>query len=769
MRYIVIGLVILLCAFLGCQESDFSLSKNQELNNLAAFAKLYGHVKYFHPSDESREIDWDKFAIAGVREITEAKNHAELKSTLDSLFLPIAPTVRISDTKPNKTSFKEQYLEQISQDSADLFPVFWQHLGVNLEQRNSVYSSVRRYRIDKAVDRNFFLYQRFNKESIKGNFIRYTASIKAEIENKNSSGGLYLRIDDTEGRPLFIKDADEVSATSEWKELTLTTALTDDADHVSAGIKLNGDGKLWVDTVRLEVKNIKGEWEPVSVLNPGFENHTNGRPVGWRSTVTGNYDFSVASDHSYDGEYSFYMANRHGNPPVRLFKKEPEPGETAIQKISEGLWSEVPLVLFGNLEATYPKSPDSELERLKSELDSIDLDFITADDVSLRLANIIIAWAELQHFYPYFDVVDVDWEEQLNKTLSESLSDQTPDEFFETLSRMLASTKDGHIRLYHPAQYTDGRLPFFVEWIEDQAVVTHSIHPDIQPGDIILSMDDKSSDEIVKEIQDLTPGSPQLSLYRTMNQFGNGKSDTEVMIEVKKENGVESYTLRRQARSSVNINKKAHLPVMGELDDGIFYVDLDRASMDQINSEMETIASSKGVIFDLRGYPNGNHQVINHLLTEPDTSSRWMQIPQLIYPDQNNIVGYQEHGWFREPQQPHIRGNVVFITDARAISYAESFMGFIEHYDLGKIVGQPTAGTNGNINSTKLPGGYMYAWTGMKVVKHDGSQHFRSGIQPTVHVKKTIKGVKNGEDEFLDKAIEILNSNILSVEEAIVD
>ena len=71
------------------------------------------------------------------------------------------------------------------------------------------------------------------------------------------------------------------------------------------------------------------------------------------------------------------------------------------------------------------------------------------------------------------------------------------------------------------------------------------------------------------------------------------------------------------------------------------------------------------------------------------------------------------------------------LTDARAISYAETCMGIVEHYRLGTIVGEPTAGTNGNVNSIPLPGGYRVSFTGMKVLKHDGSVHHGVGIRPT--------------------------------------
>jgi len=98
---------------------------------------------------------------------------------------------------------------------------------------------------------------------------------------------------------------------------------------------------------------------------------------------------------------------------------------------------------------------------------------------------------------------------------------------------------------------------------------------------------------------------------------------------------------------------------------------------------------------------------------------------------------------------------IVYIIDGSAISYAESCLGYIEGYNLATLVGQPTAGTNGNINPFDLPGGYHISWTGMKVLKHNGTQHHGIGILPNVFVTKTIQGIKDGRDEFLDKAIEI--------------
>lgn len=195
-----------------------------------------------------------------------------------------------------------------------------------------------------------------------------------------------------------------------------------------------------------------------------------------------------------------------------------------------------------------------------------------------------------------------------------------------------------------------------------------------------------------------------------------------------------------------------------EIEEGIYFVDLDRASMEEIRDYLEEIAAANGVIFDLRGYPYNNHDVLRHLLNRPDIPNSLMQIPKVIYPDQKDII-YESRKWYLQPASPQIEGKVVFITDARAISYAETFLSFVEHYKLGEIVGQPTAGANGNINRVSLPGDYTFAWTGMKVLKHDGSQHHLIGIQPTIQVEKTLQGVREERDEFLEKALEIIRSS----------
>jgi hypothetical protein len=48
--------------------------------NLHTFARLYGVVRWFHPSDAAAAIDWDRFAIEGARRAIDASSASALRA-----------------------------------------------------------------------------------------------------------------------------------------------------------------------------------------------------------------------------------------------------------------------------------------------------------------------------------------------------------------------------------------------------------------------------------------------------------------------------------------------------------------------------------------------------------------------------------------------------------------------------------------------------------------------------------------------------------------
>ncbi len=72
-------------------------------------------------------------------------------------------------------------------------------------------------------------------------------------------------------------------------------------------------------------------------------------------------------------------------------------------------------------------------------------------------------------------------------------------------------------------------------------------------------------------------------------------------------------------------------------------------------------------------------------------------------------------------------------------------------------IGSTTAGADGNVSQFYLPGGISTLISGIGIYYPDGRETQRIGIIPDIVVKPTIRGITEGKDDPLEKAIEIVN------------
>jgi hypothetical protein len=188
------------------------------------------------------------------------------------------------------------------------------------------------------------------------------------------------------------------------------------------------------------------------------------------------------------------------------------------------------------------------------------------------------------------------------------------------------------------------------------------------------------------------------------------------------------------------------------------YADLCRADYSDFTGEISELTGAPGIVMDVRGYPQSDAVFcIAHLTDRPAPTPQFL-VPIVTQPDGQGVA-FADQGWPVRPCTPRLRARVAFLTDCRAISYAETLLGIVEGSRLGDIVGEPTAGTNGDVNPFVLPGGYLVRWTGLRVVKRDGSPHHGVGIQPTVPASRTVRGVAEGRDEVLGAAVRLLTGD----------
>ena len=749
--------------FLACTgaESEVVSPQDAHVEALRAYAKLYGYVRYFHPSDEAAELDWDRFAVYGAGEVLKAAGGSDsgagaidLRVTLDALFAPIAPAVEIY----RKGQVPAAAPKPTAADTAGVEFVAWQHLGVG---SGPMYKSIRLNRPNRlktGYGGGFGgVVQSIDAEPYRGRRVRLEAVLRAEVAGPGNEGRMWLRVDrPNQTRGFFSNMGDQPVRSSEWAGAEITGPVADDAVVIVFGCFLAGSGTLWTDEFRLSVEGDDGNWTPIDMDNAGFEETAAGEsPVGWGGRNPG-YRYAATTENPHSGERSLRISHdpEAGTVPFvgRLFDWSPSPGEFVVKELGAGLWARIPVSLPSEDGATIPRADPGSIGELNRALDGLPA-ALSADDEAVRVGDVAIAWNVFQHFYPYFDVAPTDWDAELTRALESARTDETEADFLLTLRRLTAALHDGHAGVNHGALDAGlGHLPLSFAWVEGRVVVTASDVPAVQPGDILVSTDGVPAAEALAEKEALISGSPQWRRYRALLAIGRGEMSTPVQLVLERDGTPSEVSLERQSQMPPAEERP---PQIGELEPGIWYVNLDAAPWPDIQENLDAIASAEGVVFDLRGYPKGNHEVISHLLTEPDTSSAWMRIPQVIYPD-FELVTWEHASWGMMPEEPHIQGKVAFITDGRAISYAESFMGFIESYRLAEIVGQPTAGTNGNVNPFRVPGGYRVRFTGMLVVKHDGSQHHLIGIQPTVPAERTREGVREGRDELLERALELV-------------
>jgi hypothetical protein len=192
-----------------------------------------------------------------------------------------------------------------------------------------------------------------------------------------------------------------------------------------------------------------------------------------------------------------------------------------------------------------------------------------------------------------------------------------------------------------------------------------------------------------------------------------------------------------------------------ELTSGIWYVDLTRARMPQVTPVLDKLAGATGVVFDLRGYPtDAGAQILPYLIATPE-ADRWMHVNKIIGP-YGESAGWESAGWNLKPQSPRVGGQIVFLTDGRAISYAESVLGYVADRKLATIVGGATAGANGNVVVFVVPGGFRILFTGMRVTGHDGqTPHHLVGVKPDVPMAPTVAGLRARRDDVLDRAVSL--------------
>ena len=714
-----------------------------EPEKLAALARLYGVVRWFHPTDAAHEVDWNRFAVHAAAAVRSARTTADVQRALQETFAPVASGIVVGAELPAPAAPGAAASEGL---------VAWRHVGLGFGgQGSGTYHSARTHRqAPSQIDGFSTLTQSMGAAELRGKIVRLSAQVKADSFGPDGAAALWLRVDRGEGPGFFDNMSDRPIQAPQWKEYAIEGRVDADALQLAFGVLARGPVRAGFDDVRLAVKEADGAWRPLAVLNPGFEKHEGWRRVGTSRRSELSYPTEAPPE---GGRFAAITPPTPGSQP--LFEAPLRAGAHVDLELGLGLRARVPLVLT-EAEAAGTPEQKARLDVLKGALALLpEAGKAVLPDV--RAADVMVAWSAFRHFYPYWADLDVDWDARLPALLQAAAEAETAAAHHDALRRLVAEIRDGHGRVIDPVAARLAWLPIAARALEGRLIVTASAVPDrVRVGDVIAAVDGRPADAWLAAQQALHSGSPQWRAARAATELAIGREGSRVTLDLERE----GEAARRKVELSRDRRERVPEPrpePLAALQPGVWYVDLERVNWPSLQAQMAELAAARAVIFDLRGYPgDAASQVLRHLLTAPE-QNRWMHLPRIAEPF-GKIAGWQDLGWNLEPARPRIAGKVAFLTDARAISYAESVMGYVEALRLGAIVGAPTAGTNGNVNSITLPSGTTLGFTGMRVTRHDGSAFHLAGVRPTVPVEPTLAGIRAGKDEVLERALAVVGA-----------
>jgi len=362
----------------------------------------------------------------------------------------------------------------------------------------------------------------------------------------------------------------------------------------------------------------------------------------------------------------------------------------------------------------------------------------------------------LQHFYPYFDVVDTNWEQVLSDSLLAAMKAENDKEYADVIQAMLVELQDGHASLVKPSG--QAYPPFRLAWVENRLMiryVSQDAPHGLRSGDLVISIDHHSATDLLMKAMEQLSGTEQYRRQVALDQILLGNSNQIMLIEVETPDGERKEFSLKRTEQYFSLEKIATIPATTELEAGIFYVDLRRVDEPMFQRILPELQSASGIVLDLRGYPTPYARyVLPHLLIEPVKSQQFL-IPITTWPDRKR-VRFEDVSQSLAPQEPYLSARKIFLIDANSISYSETLLSIVAYYQLAELVGEPTAGANGNSNATRLPLNLTFYWTGMKVLSHDGTQFHTIGVQPNILVSQSWQGIIHGQDEQLEAALELL-------------
>lgn len=396
-------------------------------------------------------------------------------------------------------------------------------------------------------------------------------------------------------------------------------------------------------------------------------------------------------------------------------------------------------------------------------------------DNKYSLLALFRLWNVIEYFYPYKYLLDDNWDNVLRDYIPIFSNIKNIDEYYLNISKLAAEINDFHVRispksnqknfyktLISAGLFGQKKIPVKLEKIEDKIVVVSFYDKECEDcslkiGDQILMFDNVEIEDIEKRHEPYAPmANKTTGYYKYIDNILISEKDSVLIKCIRKDKVLDLYA-------------KCVYPKYDAVDDTISYkllnndigyINMKNLRVEEMERMIYSFMNHKGIIIDLRDYP-GDYMtsgLVNYLVPNKTLFAKFTR-PDITKPGYFKYVNNDNAGYVGYENTEYYKGDVIILVGNRTISQAETFAMSFSKAPKAKIIGSQTVGSNGNITQLSLPGDLCLTFSSIGVYYPDKGETQRIGVRIDEIVKQTIMGIREGRDEVLERAIEILNSN----------
>lgn len=374
-------------------------------------------------------------------------------------------------------------------------------------------------------------------------------------------------------------------------------------------------------------------------------------------------------------------------------------------------------------------------------------------------------WNYAEYFFAYKYKTDQNWNDVLSEMIPKFLAVDSDESYHLTLAELVTKTDDSHAflfsRLTSLNQYGRKNVPVQYSYAEGKLVVTKT-YPTIfneenplKIGDVIYDVEGLTIPQKINLFGKYLPASNSwgkinkskyLFLYTNKDSLGLKIERDGINLAIK----VKTYLQKEIIRENPPVPEKWKF-----LDDEkkMGYVNMGLIKRSDLNDMFENLKNTESIIFDSRNYPNMTILPLSRLLL-PENKIYY----EFIFPETNYLSKfYRRKNNIGRNNPDYYKGNVVILVNEVTQSQAETTVMMLKQHPKAKVIGGYTSGANGDVISFNIAG-LKTCFTGLGAYYPDGRETQRIGIIPDIIVRPTVKGIQQGKDEIMERALEYLKS-----------